>query len=348
MFFLSLLLLIVIALASSTSARPASLSSGSSQWPLNKQGLQEPSHDTPRPLVIWHGLGHTATSEGISGLVTDIKEMYPGIYVHSVQVPSAGSIDDERKAGFYGNASSQVDIVAETLREVPELTGGFDAIGFSQGGLFMRDYVQRYNHPPVRNLLTFGSPHMGVARLIPCRSSFDLVCIIAKRTAERGVYTEWAQNNLIQASYFRDHDRLDVFHEMNNIHALALARTSRYLTRLNGELEAQPLAADNIGNLSNFVMVNFEQDQTIYPKDSSTFGSLTPTRINTTNPLIPLVDNTFLWKHDHIGLKRLAEKKALHYGTAEESCPGAHMDLEWENESGCGRRLVQKWIGSSL
>jgi triacylglycerol esterase/lipase EstA (alpha/beta hydrolase family) len=29
-----------------------------------------------------------------------------------------------------------------------------DAIGLSQGGLFMRDYVQRYNQPPVHNLLT--------------------------------------------------------------------------------------------------------------------------------------------------------------------------------------------------
>jgi hypothetical protein len=39
---------------------------------------------------------------------------------------------------------------------------------------------------------------MGIARLIPCRSSFDLLCIIARQTAEKGVYTEWAQNNLIQ------------------------------------------------------------------------------------------------------------------------------------------------------
>ena len=141
------------------SARPTSWLSGYSQWPLNKQGSQEPVAGTPRSLVIWHGLGDTASSEGISGLMTDIKGMYPGIYIHSVQVPSAGSIDDERKAGFYGNASSQVDILAEALREVPQLVRGFDAIGFSQGGLFMRDYVQRYNSPPVRNLLTVSNRH---------------------------------------------------------------------------------------------------------------------------------------------------------------------------------------------
>lgn len=35
----------------------------------------------------------------------------------------------------------------------------------------------------------------------------------------------------------------------------------RYLTRLNGELEAQPKAAKNIASLDNLVLVNFEQDR---------------------------------------------------------------------------------------
>jgi hypothetical protein len=112
------------------------------------------AHPKRRPLVIWHGLGDTANSDGISGLVQDIKEMFPGIYVHSVATPVGGTVDDERRAGFYGNASAQVDAMAATIQDIPELQEGFDGIGFSQGGLFMRDYVQRYNVPPVSNLLT--------------------------------------------------------------------------------------------------------------------------------------------------------------------------------------------------
>lgn len=84
--------------------------------------------------------------------------MLPGIYVHSVVSPSGGSVDDERRAGFYGNATSQVDAMAATIQDIPELQEGFDGIGFSQGGLFMRDYVQRHNEPPVRNLLTVSNP----------------------------------------------------------------------------------------------------------------------------------------------------------------------------------------------
>ena len=37
---------------------------------------------------------------------------------------------------------------------VPELRNGFNAIGFSQGGLFLRAYVENCNNPRVMNLVT--------------------------------------------------------------------------------------------------------------------------------------------------------------------------------------------------
>jgi len=85
----------------------------------------------------------------------------------------------------------------------------------------MRDYVERYSSPPVHNLLTvrmanarenlctgaylrlprqFGSPHMGIASLIPCKSNLDVTCRLAREAAKRGVYGKWAQDKLIQVS----------------------------------------------------------------------------------------------------------------------------------------------------
>jgi palmitoyl-protein thioesterase len=55
---------------------------------------------SPRPLVVWHGLGDTAASEGMASIKKDIEGMYPGIFVMNVKVPGQGSLDDERKAGF--------------------------------------------------------------------------------------------------------------------------------------------------------------------------------------------------------------------------------------------------------
>jgi palmitoyl-protein thioesterase len=38
--------------------------------------------------------------DGIASWIDDIKELYPGIFVHSVQIPEGGSPDEERRAGF--------------------------------------------------------------------------------------------------------------------------------------------------------------------------------------------------------------------------------------------------------
>jgi palmitoyl-protein thioesterase len=65
------------------------------------------------------------------------------------------------------------------------------------GGQFLRAYVERYNSPPVHNLITFGSQHMGVSDLPVCRPG-DWTCQLARRAARQGVYGHWAQENLVQ------------------------------------------------------------------------------------------------------------------------------------------------------
>lgn len=93
--------------------------------------------------------------------------------------------------------NQQIVQVAQQLADIPELSRGFDAIGFSQGGQFLRGYVERNNSPPVHNLITFGSQHMGVSDLPAC-NPWDILCQVARRAANRGVYSEWAQENLVQ------------------------------------------------------------------------------------------------------------------------------------------------------
>ena len=55
---------------------------------------------TPRPVVIWHGLGDTSTGSGMAQFKEDLEDMYPGIYVMNAKIPAGGTLDDERKAGF--------------------------------------------------------------------------------------------------------------------------------------------------------------------------------------------------------------------------------------------------------
>jgi palmitoyl-protein thioesterase len=51
--------------------------------------------------------------------------------------------------------------VCEMIANDPALQNGFNAIGFSQGGQFLRAVAQRCPTPRMRNLITVGSQHQG-------------------------------------------------------------------------------------------------------------------------------------------------------------------------------------------
>jgi len=51
-----------------------------------------------RPLVIWHGLGDTYSSPGMVRFVSEVQEMHPGIFVHSVFIDEDPGAD--QRAGF--------------------------------------------------------------------------------------------------------------------------------------------------------------------------------------------------------------------------------------------------------
>ncbi|ADV20138.1 palmitoyl-protein thioesterase [Cryptococcus gattii E566] len=296
------------------------------------------SNARPRPLVIWHGLGDTALSTGIENFIDMVQTIHPGIFVHSVQIPEDGSPDDERKAGFWGNAGDQGEEGCEQIKRIPELAEGFDGIGFSQGGLFLRYYTQYCNGPPIHNLITFGTPHYGISALIPCPTPPTLSCLLAARAARAGIYRPWAQNHLVQAAYFRDTERLDEFYEVNE-----------FVRDLNGErpfAKHQDIEEINrrkgkrgegkgLKGLDNLVAIIFDDDRTVSPAQSSHFATYAP---NNKTEIIPLHKQP-LYKEDWIGLKGLEQKGGLRL----EHCPGEHMDLG--GEKGCGEIMVSKWVG---
>ncbi|KAG8754506.1 hypothetical protein FRC14_005009 [Serendipita sp. 396] len=259
----------------------------------------------PRPLVIWHGLGTKPTV-------------------------------------LFGNVNEQIAQVAEQISSIPELESGFDAMGFSQGGQFLRAYVERYNNPPVRNLITFGSQHMGISDLPGCKPT-DFLCRAAKNAAGAGVYTEWAQHHLVQAQYFRDHKHYDSY-----------LRSNRFLADINNEAREEPdpdnraskqalkntTYATNLASLDNFVMVLFNQDQTVIPKESAWFGSyeIPSDDDGTTDPpAIIHMRRQPLYKEDWIGLRTLDEQEKVFMVV----CNGEHMRLE----EACWLPIVERWTG---
>lgn len=78
----------------------------------------------------------------------------------------------DRRASFFGLANDQVAAGCDQLAQLANLTDPvlnpsrqFDAIGFSQGGQFLRAVVERCSGAGlggvnVRNLITLGSQHV--------------------------------------------------------------------------------------------------------------------------------------------------------------------------------------------
>ena len=60
--------------------------------------FDQPRVVNPRPLVIWHGLGDSYNSPGILEFIARVKDMHPGIFVHSISI--AETLDDDRRATF--------------------------------------------------------------------------------------------------------------------------------------------------------------------------------------------------------------------------------------------------------
>ena len=62
-----------------------------------------------------------------------IEQELPGVYVYSIEI--GGNIVADEIEGFFSNVNKQVDFVCEYVKNDPNLQGGFNAIGFSQGRL---------------------------------------------------------------------------------------------------------------------------------------------------------------------------------------------------------------------
>lgn len=169
---------------------------------------------------------------------------------------------------------------------------------------------------------------MGVSDLPGCKPT-DFLCRAARTAARAGVYSVWAQKNLVQAQYFRDHTRYPAYLEVNS-----------FLADLNNELPdvKNQTYVDNLKALDALVLVIFEKDKTVVPKESSWFGSWSIADPDEDEePEMLTMKQQPLYTEDWIGLRSLDEAGKVFL----ESCPGEHMQLPTE----CWEWIVKKWVG---
>lgn len=249
-------------------------------------------------------------AEGIHSVGDLADEINPGTFVYYVRLDEDAAAD--RTATFWGNLTIQIEKVCADLASHPTLSKAhaINGLGFSQGGQFLRAYVERCNVPPVANLVTFGSQHNGISDFQVCADN-DWLCRTWDGLLKRSTWSDFAQSKLVPAQYYRNPDDLENY-----------LKSSNFLADINNERKVKNITyKENMMKLERFVMYMFKDDKTVVPKQSAWFGELD----SATGAVIKLQDRQ-IYQEDWIGLRWLDERNKLEFLVT----PGEHMQLDSE------------------
>ncbi|XP_065212531.1 palmitoyl-protein thioesterase 1 [Planococcus citri] len=282
------------------------------------------SHEqnTSIPVVLWHGMGDSCCNPlSLGRLMKVMKANMPNnSYIKSIQIGDDMGQDIENS--FKMNVNLQVQNACKQIAKEKNLANGYNAIGFSQGSQFLRAVAQRCPNPPMLNLISIGGQHQGVYGLPHCFYPQHKWCDYLRKLLNYGAYWGWVQNHFVQAEYW--HDPLK---EQDYI------KYSVFLADINNEREMNYIYRKNLMQLKNFVLVMFESDSMMIPKESAWFGFYTPGQ----NVNITKLEDSVLYQVDRIGLKRLNEENKLHF----ISLPGDHLRF---TEEWFVKEIIQKYL----
>lgn len=323
------------------------------QTPFHSSSSKETPPSPPLPLLIWHGLGDQYDAPGLHTVGDLAQEIHPDTYVHYIRLAPSGS--EDRRATFFGNLTEQLDVVCTSLREDERIWNHHqkgssstsvlvDALGFSQGGQFLRGLIETCEGLRVRSLVTVGAQHNGIAAIGRTCGTWDFLCKGAVAVMRGNAYTEYVQGNVVPAQYYRTLNDTkeggggDKEEEEEPEPVDEYLEFSNFLARVNAERKEEREEKKNsvykarLTRLQKFVMVVFEDDTTVIPKESGWFAE-----VNRTSGKVTPLRERKIYREDWIGLKVLDEKSALVF----ESMEGDHMQLDDEVLSS----LFEKYFG---
>ncbi|XP_028406416.1 palmitoyl-protein thioesterase 1-like [Dendronephthya gigantea] len=273
--------------------------------------LRETSADNATiPVVLWHGMGDSCCNPLSMGSIKSmVEKLIPGIYVRSLMIGS--NVIEDTENGFLMNVNKQVDMVCQKLLSDDKLKKGYNAMGFSQGGQFLRAVAQRCPSPPMLNLISFGGQHQGVFGLPHCPASNSTLCEYVRKLLDYGAYISWIQDHIVQAEYWHDPLKEEEY-----------KAKSVFLADINQEKENNPKYKENLMKLKNFVMVKFLQDTMVIPKESEWFGYYKPGQ----DKELYTLQESPLYQEDLLGLKEMDMAGKLHFLGAD----GDHLQFSQE------------------
>lgn len=272
-----------------------------------------------KAVVFWHGMGDFGKDPGLMEMKKAIEQVYPGVYVKSIQLGS--NLLEDIENSLLMNVNKQIDLVCRELSGDARLRDGFHAVGFSQGGQFLRGLVQRCSTIKVSNLISIGGQHQGVFGLPKCLPSWK-VCQYARDMVATAAYESFVQDHIVQAEYWHDPLRE---HEYK--------RASVFLADINQENFMNHTYKDNILKLDNMLLVMFKDETIVVPKESEWFGFYKPGQ---DKELYSLQESP-LYTQDRLGLKAMLEQGRLSFIALD----GDHLrfTFKWFKEV-----IIAQWL----
>ncbi|KAF2893403.1 hypothetical protein ILUMI_12797 [Ignelater luminosus] len=273
------------------------------------------------PIVLWHGMGDSCCFPFSLGAVQKrLSEELPGIHIVSVKL--GNSLVEDVENGYFMHPDKQIEEVCKVLNNDPQLSDGYNAIGFSQGSQFLRGLAQRCPEPKMKNLISLGGQHQGVYGLPNCASLSHPTCDYIRRLLNHAAYLSWVQKLLVQATYWHD-----------PLNEGEYSAKSTFLADINNERIINKTYIENLQSLENFVMVKFNGDTMVQPTESEWFGFYKPGQSKEVQKL----QDSAIYVNDQLGLKQMDQDGKLHF----VELPGNHLQFNWTWFEG---NIVDKYL----
>lgn len=268
---------------------------------INKIFAEKPT------IILVHGL--LSASEDMQLTAQRIKKHMPDTYVKIVNLGFG-------KWTSFFNMFDQAEWLKMELNSDPNITNNCIMIGHSQGGLVARYYVQRYNMPKVKKLITWGAPHQGIfgsPGILDQRFSW---LNILELYAYKLFYLYPIQKYISIASYWKD----PLHHEEYMSQCLFLPHANNEVEHVYNEVYRE-----NIESLDYFVMVNSDAEEMITPSASCHFGFY---QIGSNRHIQPFLESE-QYHNNLLGLKTLYDQDKLLFKTAH--CTHMNYTIDEDN-----------------